>query len=826
MNGGKGDINMSRCKSISDEIEREKERLARIDAERAAVQARLESLRTQLAAEERNPRASSSPPAGGVPRTSEDKIALFRRLFRGREDVFARRWSSARTGRNGYSPACGNEWVDGLCAKPNVRCGECPNRALLPLDDRVARDHLLGRHVIGVYPLLSDETCRFLAVDFDKKSWGQDVAAFTHTCRKAGFDPAVERSRSGNGAHVWFFFSGPVPAASARKLGCYLLTRTMARRHELGMDSYDRLFPNQDTMPQGGFGNLIALPFQDEARREGNTVFLDEGMVPHADQWAYLASLPKIEPASVEEMAAEAARRGQVVGVRMATSLWDEYQDQPWVRPPSGRAKKIRVSGSLPAVVRAVFGQRLFVEKQDLPSVLLDQIVRLAAFQNPEFYKKQNLRLSTALTPRVIACAEELPKHIALPRGLAGNLEELLKEHDIALEIQDERSEGSPLEVAFDGQLTDAQEQAARALLEHDQGVFVAPPGTGKTVVGLYVIARRARNTLILVHRRPLLDQWKARISVFLGIDMKDIGQIGAGKTKPGGRIDVAMIQSLVRKDRVDDRVAGYGHVVVDECHHVSAVSFERVMSEVKARYVTGLTATLQRRDGHHPIVEMQCGPTRFAVDPRSQAAQRPFLQRLIVRETAFRLESLEEKPRITQVYRQMTGDSARNEMILADVLAVLAEGRSPIVLTERRDHLEFLAERLSEAAAHVIVLKGGMTPKRRRETMASLAGVPDDEKRLMLATGRYIGEGFDDARLDTLFLAMPISWKGTLTQYVGRLHRLRTGKSEVRVYDYLDKQVPVLVRMFERRSKAYRALGYERDDASSEQPQLPFLDT
>jgi superfamily II DNA or RNA helicase len=803
--------------ALLEAITNEQTLLGRLDREQTEARARLAALEAELTSLGTEPEIRVSPHLSAkapVPQTSAEKVKLFRSLFRGREDVFPTRFVAKRTGKQGYAPACRNKFVKGVCELPKVKCAECPNQAFIVCDDAAVIGHLTGRHVMGVYPLLEDETCWFLAVDFDKSTWKEDVSAFFETCRQVGVPVAVERSRSGNGAHVWYFFSSPVPASVARKMGCYLITETMSRRHELGMDSYDRLFPSQDTMPRGGFGNLIALPLQHEPRRNGNSVFLDGDLRPYPDdeQWAYLASVPRTDPQTAEVIAREATQRGSVIGVRLGETA-DEEDATPWTRLPSRKPKPLTITGPLPPAVHAVIAQKLFVEKRSLPSSLINQIKRLAAFQNPEFYKRQSMRLSTATTPRVIACAEDLPEHVGLPRARRAELEALLRGYGVALQVADERVDGEPLSFRFHGTLTPVQEKAARALLEHDIGVFVAPPGVGKTVVGTYLVAARACSTLVLVHRRPLLDQWLAQLSLFLGIDPKEIGQIGSGKKAGNGRLDVAMIQSLVRKESVQDTVAHYGQVIVDECHHVPAVSYECVLAEAKARFVVGLTATPQRRDGRHPIAEMQLGPVRFGVDPRSQAAQRPFVHKLIVRETGFQTSS-ESTPSIQELYAALAADEKRNQLILDDVIQSLDQGRSPILLTERKDHLEYFAGKLEKFARHVVVLQGGMGAKQQRGVKEQLAAIPDREERLILATGRYIGEGFDDARLDTLFLALPVSWKGTLIQYTGRLHRLHPGKTEVRIFDYVDREVPMLLRMFEKRLRGYRAIGYARGEA------------
>ena len=660
---------------LKSRIAEEERLLASLDQQRWQVRERLDALRREFTSDALVPGRT----VGSGPSTSADKVSLFRSLFRGRDDVFPTRFVSKKTGKPGYAPACANKFVRGVCELPRVKCGECPNQAFLPFDDQAILDHLQGRHVMGVYALLREETCWFLAADFDGTGWKDDVTAFTETCQSIGVPVALERSRSGDGAHAWFFFTAPVAASAARKMGCFLITETMARRHQLSMESYDRLFPNQDTMPRKGFGNLIALPLQHDARKLGNTVFLDTEFKPHADQWEYLASVPRIEPLTVEAIAGEASRRGQVIGVRVAETPPDE-EGAPWTRSPSRTPRHMPVPGPLPKEVHAVLAQRLYVSTENIPSPLLNQLKRLAAFQNPEFYKKQAMRLSTSLTPRVITCAEDFPEHIALPRGCRDDVEELLQSYGVTTVVDDQRLDGERIEKRFQGELTPIQEAAAHALLQHDNGVFVAPPGIGKTVLGTYLVSQRCRTTLVLVHRRPLLDQWVTQLSLFLGIGEKEIGRIGGGKRTANGVLDVAMIQSLVRKGSVDDIVASYGHVIVDECHHVPAVSFERVLSEVKARHVLGLTATPHRRDGCQPILEMQLGPVRFSVDPRSQAAQRPFEHKLIVRETGFRLSTGSATLGIQEIYRALADDEQRNKLILNDVIRAVVDGASPIL--------------------------------------------------------------------------------------------------------------------------------------------------
>ncbi|MGH9622131.1 MAG: TOTE conflict system archaeo-eukaryotic primase domain-containing protein [Bryobacteraceae bacterium] len=748
----------------------------------------------------------------------EAKIALFRDLFRGRQDVYALR-KRFKSGEWGYVPASIRDWKSVLSADTALRKKiDQRTRKLLPLTDDVFRQHLEGKQTIGVYPLLPDETCWFLAVDFDKKSWQDDALAFLETCRALGIPTALERSRSGNGGHIWIFFERAIPASAARKLGSLVLTRTMDRRHQLGMDSYDRFFPNQDTMPKGGFGNLIALPLQWIPRKEDNSVFLDADVRPHPDQWKFLSSVQRMAPDCVEALVQEAMRTGSVIGVRI--SLADEDDEiEPWTMPPSGRRRPKPVEEPLPERVEIVRSNLLYLDKNNLPPAMLNRLLRLAAFQNPEFYKAQAMRLSTFGKPRIISCAQDFAQHVALPRGCLAEVTALLKDHKIKIDFRDERYAGTSIEANFQGRLRSYQEEAVAAIGNYDEGILCAPTAFGKTAVAAWLIAKRKVNTLVLVHRQQLLDQWHERLAMFLGLPANAIGQIGGGKSDRTGCIDVAVIQSLRRKEEVKDFVAEYGQVIVDECHHISAFTFEQVLRQAKARYIVGLTATPTRKDGHHPIIYMQCGPIRFNMGARTMTETTPFEHKVIPRHTDFRMPAEMADLTIQDVYAALVNDSARNVLIAADLRGVVEVGRSPLLLTGRKDHLEFFAAAVEGCAKHIFVLKGGMGKKQRRATAEALAAVPETESRVIIATGSYIGEGFDDARLDTLFLAMPISWKGTLQQYVGRLHRLHDSKLVVQVYDYVDRNVAMLARMYERRLKGYDAIGYTLERASVNLP-------
>ncbi len=731
--------------------------------------------------------------------STAEKVALFRRLFRGRTDVYPIRWESKTTGKSGYAPACGNEWLAGVCEKPRIKCGECNNRLLIPLSDTVIYEHLAGKRTVGVYPLLAEDSCHFLAADFDEAQWREDAKAFYQSCHELGVPVALEISRSGNGAHAWVFFSGSVSARDARRLGAAIISHTCARTRQLKLESYDRLFPNQDSMPKGGFGNLIALPLQKAPREKGFSEFVDADLQPYRDQWAFLASIVPMPAHDIEPTILRATGNAHPLDV---TFIDEEDQKEPWKRSASASKKLI---GPMPKALTVTLSNLIYFEKAQLPQPLANRLIRLAAFQNPEFYKKQAMRFSVWDEPRVIGCAENYPNHIALPRGCLDAALELLRDNAIACDFIDERYSGEAVDVTVAGTLRQDQESAVTAMLHHDVGVLCAPTAFGKTVTAAAMIARRGVNTLVLVHRRELLKQWQERLQSFLGIGKGVLGTIGGGKAKPTGKIDIAVMQSLSRKVEINPLVANYGQVIIDECHHLSAESFEAILKQTKAKYVLGLTATPIRRDGRQPIIFMQCGPTRHtAAKPLSA----PHDLAVTPRTLHTRID-LPKEAGIQDVLRHIAGDPARNVAIATEIENAYKQGRKVLVLTERTEHLNSIVAALNGKVPALTVLHGRLAKKLRATLIAELEALPSDAPRVLLATGKLVGEGFDHPPLDTLVLAMPVSWRGTLQQYAGRLHREHATKTDVRIIDFVDTGHPALLRMWDKRQRGYKAMGY-----------------
>ncbi|BBO85834.1 helicase [Desulfosarcina ovata subsp. sediminis] len=756
---------------------------------------------------------------------SNAKIYLFISLFKGRSDVYAKRWESKNKGTSGYSPVCLNQWQAGVCKKPKISCSKCENKDYAALDENAIENHLRGNIVVGVYPMLQDETCHFLAVDFDETDWQSDISVFRDVCIELAIPVAVERSRSGNGGHIWFFFETPVSSALARKFGTILLTTAMNKRHEIQFKSYDRLFPSQDIMPKGGLGNLIALPLQKTAREKSNSEFVDEHFQSHEDQWAFLSTIQRISQGRLEEVLSEL---GEVHELGVLKQDEEEAAEKPW---ETSKTKIELQRDDFPKCIEIVRANMLFIPKAGISQRGMNRLKRLASFKNPMFYKQQAMRLPTYGHPRVISCADETNAYLCLPRGCKTELVSELEELGIEIRIRDKRDSGRRIDVEFNGQLRDEQSLALNHLLQNDTGILSGTTAFGKTIVAIKLIAEKKVNTLILVDKVSLLSQWKERLLEFLVVNeplpeqpatqakkrgrkkkVSVIGQLGSGKNSLSGIVDIAVMQSLSRKGEVKECVKNYGMIIADECHHASAFTYEQILKTANAKYIYGLTATPTRKDGHHPILFMHCGPIRYRDNPKKQAENRPFEHYIVPRFTSLRvpIDIGEQEVSIQQLYNEIMESDFRNQQIIDDVLNNYHQGRNCILLTLRTAHVEWLAKRLKEKVPDVIALTGGMGRKATREIFQSIADIPADRNIILVATGHFIGEGFDEPRLDTLFLAMPISWKGTLQQYAGRLHRLYETKKEVKIYDYVDIQVKMLEKMYQKRLNGYASMGYK----------------
>lgn len=734
--------------------------------------------------------------------SSEEKIQIFMNAFKGRTDLYAKRWTSNKTGKSGYLPVCKNEFSLYKCDKPRVKCSECPYRELLPLTEDVVKKHLKGEITIGIYPLLPGDLCNFLAIDFDKSTYEKDVISFWNLCDELDVPIYVEKSRSGNGAHVWIFFETSIPARIARKMGNILLTKTMEKT-SLELDSYDRLFPNQDTMPKGGFGNLIALPFQGESSQKGKTVFVNKYFETEKNQINILKNLKRMKSNEVNDFI-------------------DKYKEDDFEEPNTEEVlnddeipKKENIRETIfKNNVECIFENQIYVKKLKLLPNEVTYLKRLASFTNPQFYELQKLRMPIfyKTTPRIISCFEEDERYLILPRGCMDKIREICEKSNVKLIIKDTRENESETNYQFKGKLNKKQEKAMNELLKYDTGILCAATGFGKTVISAQIISILKMNTLIIVNRNNLLEQWKEKLSYFLNINKKEIGQIGASKEKLNGKLDVASFQSLYKREDLDEILNKYGLVIVDECHHVAAYSFEKVLKAVRSKYVYGLTATPTRKDGWHKIIYMQCGDIRVRVSNKEIKQNKKMEHIVIVKRTNYKYISTEEneKVKISEILNDMGYNIFRNSLIVEDIKKCILEGRIPIVLTERVEHLKILKEKLEELKVPVVIYKGNMGKKKTKEVKNILKEADTNNKpRIILATSSSIGEGFDDSRLDTLFLTMPVSWKGRIVQYVGRLHREHEGKEKVIVYDYLDN-MKVLEKMYNRRLKGYKIAGYE----------------
>ncbi|MDR1206873.1 MAG: DEAD/DEAH box helicase [Rickettsiales bacterium] len=769
---------------MSDEkiIELEKQLLT-LDMQRREVSARLREMRS-----------ASESVASRVPATPDAKIALFRSLFRGREDVYARWWENPKTGGSGFAPAkdfFGNYQKMTDATIKNHLQGINPNEK--PIGGR-SKDF-----IAGVYPMLRNESAWLLAVDFDRDDWKTAARHFVQTARFAGIPAYAEISRGGAGMHVWFFFSQPIDARLARQMGIVLLSRAMNAHPEIGFASYDRMFPSQDNLPRGGFGNFIALPLQQSARANGATVFVDENFDPYPDQWEFLANIEKITFAQLSEFLVKNA------------PVPTEEESEPWLIPRPEKFTDVR----LPREIRIILSNQIYIERDGIPAKVVNRIIKFAAFKNPEFYRAQAMRFSTYDKPRIISCSDLTAKYIAMPRGTYAEVREFLESCGVKIDLDDKRVAGDLIAAKFVGALRPDQEKVVKKIISEDCGIMAAPTAFGKTVTAIGVIAARKTNTLILVHRAQLATQWKERLNQFLDIGGAKIGIIGGGKNTSGGVVDIALIQSLSKREDLAEFMSGYGQLIVDECHHTAAFSFEQVAKAFRGKYILGLTATIERKDGHQPIIMMQCG--RVIANVLSHTVKKDFEKFLVPRYTFFNYMNPMTGPddvAIHDIYAAMTENKQRNQMICDDVATALSKRRACIVLSERKEHLNVFENYFKGRTDNMVVMTGGMTAKERAATMKKLKSIPHEQELLILATGAFLGEGFDEARLDTLFLTMPISWKGTLAQYAGRLNRDFDSKESVLIYDYIDDKIPMMSAMYRRRLAGYRALGFREADA------------
>ncbi|CIY32085.1 DNA or RNA helicases of superfamily II [Streptococcus pneumoniae] len=753
--------------------------------------------------------------------TTQEKLQLFTSVFAGRYDVYAKSFINDQ-GKIQYFPSYDYGWKQLPPEK----------RSFQTLTDSVLKSHFRGETAIGIFPMHLDDSCYFLVLDFDEGDWKEAGLTIRRIARERQMEAHLEISRSGHGLHIWFFFEEAIPSREARLFGKKLLELAMQESMQLSFDSFDRMFPNQDVLPKGGFGNLIALPFQGDAYHQGRTVFVDEHFQPYEDQWRYLQEIQRVSTAKV------------------ALLIQEELGKQ-----------------ELDKELKVVLSNMIQFEKSSVTPKTLFFLKNMASFSNPEFYLKQSMRQPTYQIPERMYLFGESDHYLWLPRGLLYPLQDKFNTLRKSLQttsalhcrtqvlptasflvcslifmeyeqgsVEDRRKVQRSISVEFKGELTLEQELALSDMTSKENGLLHAETGFGKTVLGAALISERKTKTIILVHNKQLLDQWLDRLNRFLTFEEAEatrytpsgrervigyVGQYGGTKKWLSELVDVVMIKSLFKLENSQSLLDKYEMMIVDECHHVSALMFEKVVAQFRGKYLYGLTATLERKNGHEPIVFQRIGEILHTADKRETV----FKRQLQLRFTSFGHLEIEKTKasNFIQLSDWIATDSARNQLILKDILDQVAEGRNILVLVNRTQQIDVFEKLLKEKEVDDCYIISGKTKVRERTSLLEILEQLD-KGFVLLSTGKYIGEGFDLPQLDTLILAAPFSWKNNLIQYAGRIHRNYKDKSLVRIFDYVDIHVPYLEKMFQKRQVAYRKMDYRVIEG--EEKQFVYVDS